>query len=219
MVDALSVLSDVPLFERATPAELRRLAEVSVLRDVARGEVVFSQGSACDDFLVVCRGRLKVLVSSERGSQLVLTVLTAGDTLGELSALDGLPRSASVEAMDDVSVLFVPAAALRELLEQSPQVCLAFAEDLSALVRQLTGATADLIFLDLPRRLAKLLVEGEATESFDGVSQSDLAARLGVTRPSLNRALSSFQRRGWIEVGRARIVVLHAAALQELASS
>ncbi len=219
MLDPLAVLSQVPLLESATRAELGRLAKVSVQRDFARGEVILEQGAASDDFLVVTRGRVKVLVASDRGSRLVLNVLAAGDSLGELSALDGLPRSAGVEAMDEVSALFVPSAALRELWMRSPQVCLALAEDLSALVRQITGSTADLVFLDLPRRLAKQLVEGDATDHFEGISQADVAARLGVTRPSLNRALSGFQRRSWVAVGRGRIVVLDRAALEQLAGS
>jgi CRP/FNR family cyclic AMP-dependent transcriptional regulator len=92
-------------------------------------------------------------------------------------------------------------------------------------VRRLTGGTADLVFLDLPRRLAKLLL-GEARETPSGVlrvepgmTQSGLAARLGVTRQTLNRALGDLVRRGWVLPGDGGYVVRDPAALRRFADS
>jgi CRP-like cAMP-binding protein len=180
--------------------------------------VLFTEGERSENLYVLSSGRIKVLVSSTRGDELVLTVLTAGDALGELSVLDGADRSASAVALDDVALWCVPAAAVRELLRRSPVAALAVAEELAARVRHLTGTAADLVFLDLPRRLAKLLVS-EHGDASAGLTQSDVAAQLGVARQSLNRALQRLQDRGWVEVQRNGIAVLDVPALTRFAQS
>jgi len=148
-------------------------------------------------------------------------VLTAGDALGEVSVLDEHPRSASAEALEPTVLLAVPADALRELLHRCPTLLLDWAQDLANTVRRLTGSTADLVFLDLPRRLAKYLVENadDRSEVHLGLSQGDIAARLGVTRQSLNRALGGLSRRGWVTTSATVIVLRDAAALTRFAGS
>lgn len=211
MTDAASLLSCVPLFAQASADELAALAAASHPKRIARGQILFSEGELSDHLYVVVSGRVKILVTSPRGEVLVLAVVGPGESMGELSVLDQFPRSASAEALDDVELLCVPAATLRNLLATSGSMCLAVAEELAARLRILTGSAADLVFLDLPRRLAKLLTSGR--EDHVTLPQSEVAAQLGVTRPSLNRSLSSFQRRGWVEVSRGRVQVLDGAAL------
>jgi CRP-like cAMP-binding protein len=102
---------------------------------------------------------------------------------------------------------------------------MAAARELAGTVRRLTGSASDLVFLDLPRRLAKLLL-AEATAAPDGaprvdigMSQTGLAARLGVTRQTLNRALAGLTRHGWIEVSGSEFVLLDPEALSRFAES
>lgn len=213
-------LRSVPMFAAASHGDLARLASAAFPRRLSRGQVLFTEGERSDHVYVVADGRVKVLVSSPHGDELVLSVLVPGDALGELSVLDGCDRSASAVALDDVSLWCVPAEAVRALLHVSPAAALAVAEELAARVRRLTGAAADLVFLDLPRRLAKLLASEEAAEGrATALTQSDVAAHLGVTRQSLNRALQRLQDRGWVEVQRGGIAVLDVPALQRFAQS
>jgi CRP/FNR family cyclic AMP-dependent transcriptional regulator len=215
--EALRALRSVALFAGAPSGDLERVAAVAFPRRLARGQVLFVEGEHSDHLYVVDRGRVKVLVSSTRGDELVLSVLGPGDALGELSALDGVDRSATAVALDDVWLWCVPADAVRGLLQRSPAVALAVAEELASRVRRLTGSAADLVFLDLPRRLAKLLVSDESAAA--GLTQSELGAQLGVTRQSLNRSLQRLQDRGWILVHRGGIDVLDRQALDRFAHS
>lgn len=212
----MTVLSNVALFDQASRQELEDLALSCYPKRLAKGQVLFSTGEPSEHLFVVVTGRVKVLVSSERGETLVLAVVGPGEALGELSVLDGHARSAGAEALDDVELLCVPAEALRRLLERSSAVCLAVAEELAGRLRHLTGSAADLVFLDLPRRLAKLLVSREEQVE---MPQAEVAALLGVTRSSLNRSLSGFQRRGWVEVTRGRVEVLDRTAMVRFAES
>lgn len=218
---ASQALSGLPLLRALPPADLEELADKAFPRHLTRGQVLFVEGDASDHLFVVESGRLKVTVGSLRGQELLLQVVGPGGAVGELSVVDRLPRSAGATALDDLSLWCVPADALRALLARSPALCLSLAEDLAAQVRRLTGASADLVFLDLPRRLAKLLVAlhaGEGPPGLAGMAQADVAAHLGVTRQTLNRALARLQENGWVEVRREGLAVLDAAALGEFAT-
>lgn len=211
----------IDLFDGVEAAALAVLAQRGVVRRLAAGQLLFSEGEPSEHLVLVRSGRLRVLVNSERGDELVLTVLGAGDVLGELSVFDGLPRSAAVEALDAAEVLLLPAESVRGVVVASPAALLAVTQQLAAQVRRLTGSAADLVFLDLPRRLAKLVLIRAAggTVAELGVSQSGLAAQLGTTRQSVNKALSGLTARGWISASGTRIRVLDEAALRRFSGA
>ena len=206
-------------------ARLRRLAGHAFVRRFSAGQVIFTEGEPSEHLYVVRRGRVRILVQSPHGDELTLSVLAAGDTLGELSVLDEQPRSATAEALEAVELVTVPATDVRAVLHADPALLLAVAIELAAMVRRLTGGSADLVFLDLPRRLAKLLV-AEAKRGCDGtlradlgLNQSGVAARLGVTRQSLNRALAGLTRRGWLRPDGTGFVVEDLPSLRRFAES
>lgn len=218
-MDLLATLSSAGLFASAAPDELATLAASAFPRRLAKGQVLFVEGERSDHLYVVVSGRLKVLVGSPHGAELLLAVLSSGESLGELSILDGGPRSATAEALDAVELIAIPADSVRAVLAGSAGLSLAWAQDLALTARRLTGSTADLVFLDLPRRLAKLLVGAGEDEVDLGMSQSEVAARLGVARQSLNRALSGFTRRGWIQVEGSTVRLRDRVALARFAGS
>jgi CRP-like cAMP-binding protein len=215
-------LASIELFAALDRGSLEELARSATAHRMASGQLLFVEGDPSDHLVVVRSGRLQVLVSSDRGDDLVFTVLGAGDVLGELSMIDGLPRSATVSALDPSVVLLLPESAVRAVLLQSPDALLTVAHQLAEQVRRLTGSAADLVFLDLPRRLAKLVlthIEGsDGNRVADlGVNQTRLAAQLGTTRQSVNRALAGLVRRNWIDVNGERVTVRDERALRAFA--
>ena len=218
-MDVAAALTRSGLFEAATPQERAAVVALAGPRRLPRGQVLFTEGDDSDALYVVQRGRVAVLLTSPRGDELVLAVLGPGDALGELSVLDGRPRSATARALEDSELVAVPSRALRALLASSPGLALSWALEMSATVRRLTGVTGDLVFLDLSRRLAKLLLEGGRRDVELGMTQSEVAARLGVARQSVNRALSSLQSRGWVQVVGSHIDLRDRPALERFAAS
>lgn len=198
-------LQRVPLFERVDPALLAGLEQAAFVRRVSRGQILFVEGEPTDHLYVLRKGVLKVHLTSEQGAELLLSILSPGYALGEVSLVDDGPRSAGVTALTDAELLAVPSAAVRELLHDHHEALWAVAMSLAAGMRRLTQQTADLVFLDLPRRLAKLLLDSAVPDAAAvpvahlPVTQGDLAAMLGVTRQSLNRALSGLVTRGWVQ--------------------
>lgn len=225
MPDVVAELGRLDLFKDLDPTALTRLAERSHVRRLGRGQILFSQGEPSDHLFIVRTGRVRVLVSSAQGEDLVLAVLEAGDSFGEVTVLSDEPRSASVDALEPSELTAVPAAEIRAVLLENPAVLLAVAARLADTVRRITDVAADLVFLDVPRRLAKLLVT-QAVVQQDGttvcelnMSQSGVAARLGATRQTMNRALGEFVRRAWITVDGTTVQIHHPAELRRFAES
>lgn len=223
--DVIADLRRTSLFADADPPQLEPLARAAFLRRFSAGQILFTEGEPSDYLYVVRSGRVRVLVHSLHGDQVTLTVLGPGDTLGELSMIDGQSRSASAEAISSAEVVTLPAREVRAALRADPSLVMAAAVGLCATVRRLTGGTADLVFLDLPRRLAKLLVAEAREESAGhlrvdpGMNQSALADRLGVTRQTLNRALVALAHRGWITPEGGGYIIGDPVALRRFADS
>jgi CRP/FNR family cyclic AMP-dependent transcriptional regulator len=223
--DFAEELGRISLFAGLDQGELAAIARNAFVRRVGRGQVLFTQGEPSDHLFLVRSGRLRVFVASTHGEELVLSVCGPGSALGELSVLDREPRSATVDALEAAELIAVPGDDARTLLETSPKALRAVAIALAAGMRRLSGTAADLVFLDLPRRLAKLLLAESVTrpdgtiESQLAMSQSGVAARLGVTRQSLNRAMSALAQRSWITVEGATIRLDDVAALTRFAES
>ena len=206
VVDVAAELAQVEIFSGLDASALSQLVDRTHVRRLGKGQILFSQGEPTGHLFIVRSGRLRVFVSSPNGEDLVLTVVGPGDSIGEATVLSNDPRSASVDALEATELFAVPAEDIRAALLGNPEVLIALAARLAATVRRITDTAADLVFLDVPRRLAKLLVT-QAVEQRDGslvcdfnMSQSGIAARVGATRQSLNKTLGEFAKRGWITV-------------------
>ena len=141
---------------------------------------------------MVISGRVKVVVRSADGAELTLTIIGPGGVFGELSVVDGGPRSADAETLEDCRLLFVPVEVIQDLCGRAPSVAQALASAVAAMLRRLTEEASDLVFLDLPRRVAKVLLSQPRDD--DGViaqkmTQEELAHRVGGARQSVNAAL------------------------------
>jgi CRP/FNR family transcriptional regulator, cyclic AMP receptor protein len=207
VADLTEVLRQTKLLGSVPDADLAALAGASRIRTFHRGQVVCSAGDPGDTLIVVMSGRVKVVVRSADGGELTLVAVGPGGTLGEVSVADGGPRSADVETLEDSRLLLVPRERVQDICARVPSAGNALASSVAATLRRLTEAASDLVFLDLPRRVAKVLLS-QARDS-DGViwphlTQEELAHHAAATRQSVNAALHGFEKRGWITVdGRA----------------
>lgn len=160
-------------------------------------------------------GLVKIVFTSDRGDEIVLNIMGGGEIFGELALLDGSPRSASVVALKSTSAFMLPRARLLELMSCNHGLVDGFLKLIGRRVRELTEQAGDLAFLDLGGRLAKLLLQLSVRQGHTdsvvldrGLTQSDLAAMIGASRPAVNRALQSFSARGLIAL-QGRTIVLH----------
>jgi CRP-like cAMP-binding protein len=218
--DVVGILRRTDLLRSVPPADLEAVAAASRVRTFRRGQVVFSTGDPGDTLIVVVSGRLKVVVRSADGGELTLTIVEPGGMLGELSVADGGPRSADAETLEECRLLFIPGETIRDICARVLPAAQVLTSSIAAILRRLTEAASDLVFLDLPRRVAKVLLSQPRGD--DGViqlksSQEELAHQVGSTRQSVNAALRGFERRGWIDVHGRAVTVKQAEALSRFA--
>lgn len=219
--DAVRLLRATTLLNELDESDLRRLADRAVSRRYLRGQVVFTEGEPSETLLVITSGRLKLLTSAEDGRNHVVNIAEVGDTLGELNIVDSGPRTLSAEALEPSSALVLDRMAVWELVRERPAVAEALIRALAAHVRRLTGANADLVFLDLPRRVAKFVLfrmrDAARPVIEPGLTQTEIASMLGGSRQSVNQALREFERRGWLLSEGASITVLQPERLARYA--
>lgn len=213
---AIELLQQTQLFGDLDEAALAHLAERSTKRNYAKGQLIFYQGDPAGSLFVMVEGLVKIFVTSEEGDEMLLVTLQPHDVFGELSLLDGGPRSASAEAVEPTSLLELQRAPFLESLQQRPGITESLMLSMGRVLRRLTEQAADLVFLDLHGRVAKLLVnlaQDRGVETENGLeldlqlTQTDLAGLVGGSRQSVNQILRSFENRGYVDmIGRKMIV-------------
>jgi len=210
------LLSRVPLFSDLSRAELQRIASVAVPRSFPAGTRVFHEGDQSDACYIVRSGDLRVTREHPDGRAITLATLGAGDFFGELAMLDGEARSASVETLSDAELLALPAADLRRLLAERPEISVKLIGALTRRLRQTNERVARQSFQTVPSRVAgvlmQLIAEEAAPGSHQGVTirmtQADLSQLAGTSRESVSRFLATLERAGVVRVGRGRVTVL-----------
>jgi CRP-like cAMP-binding protein len=222
----IDILGRTSLFGGLQHGLLESLAATCVQRVYRRDQYLWYQGDPGDRLIVVAAGLVKVVVHSEAGDQIVLAALGAPEVLGELALIDKEPRSASVVAAEDTTVLMIHRGALLELMRRDNALLEAMLRSVGALLRRLTEQTADLVFLDLGGRIAKLLLRlSEEHGRWEGgsmildlrLNQTDLAQMVGASRPAVNRILQSFASRGVLSIDGQTISIHDATTLKRRA--
>jgi CRP/FNR family transcriptional regulator, cyclic AMP receptor protein len=187
---------------------------------------LFREGEPGNHVLAILRGRVKVSVQTRSGREILLAVKEPGDLVGELSVIDGRPRSATATALDAVEALVVPAPAFTEFVEGHPRIAVRLLHTLAALVRDADQRSLDRDTGDVTCRVARRLVDlaervgehrGSGVEITLGLSQDDLAAWVGATREATSRALARLRADGCLTTGRQRIVLTDLTALRDRA--
>jgi CRP-like cAMP-binding protein len=221
MITTAQALSQSAVFRSLDETELDRLAAACGRRTFGAGEMVFLRGEAGDCMYVVAEGTVAVTLASVDGRDLLLAVLGAGRSFGELSLVDRRPRVATVTARERSVLVTVPRAAASDLLTRRPAVVAALLEAMAALVRRLDELAADATLLDLPRRVEKYLSAATRQHPRTGpvapgdsafrpvdilVTQGDLARQVGGSRQQVNRVLMRLEAAGSIQRSGHRIV-------------
>ena len=213
---AASVLAATGLFGDVEADGLDDIAERSITRRFRKGDFVFHEGDQGDSLFVMAEGRVKIFVTSEDGEEMVLATLRPPETFGELAVIDQGPRSASARAMEPTTLLAFPRASFLQLLQDHPALMQSLYRSMGMLLRRVLEQASDLIFLDLPGRVAKLLVtmaeelgdrHEEGTLLDLGMTQGTLAGMVGGSRPSVNQILRNFEERGYLELQGKQILI------------
>ena len=199
MVDT-ALLARTPFFAGLDTAAIEAVGRACQRRELKRNDVLFREGEEANELFVVERGRIAIANRSEDGRESLVALMEGGDLFGEMGLFDGI-RSADARALESSAVLAVPYGPLREALDQQPKALWSVVELLARRIRAVDEALADTVFLDVPGRTAKRLLElaGDGDQFQLPVTQEELASMVGASRERVNKAISQFVRLGWLE--------------------
>ncbi|MGD1059032.1 MAG: Crp/Fnr family transcriptional regulator [Solirubrobacteraceae bacterium] len=222
--DVVELLGRVPAFSTLEPSDLERISGVAVPRSFEPGQVVFREGDSSDTCYVVREGRARAIRTHGDGRTITLATFGPGDIFGELAMFEDERRSATVEAIEPISVVGVLGPDMRRLMKEHPEISARLVIALGRRLRETNERLSRQSFQTVQSRVAAVLSEIVAAEIAAGkgpvdvlvtATQADLAQLAGSSRESASRFLAVLERAGVISQGRGRLTVRNPAALEQ----
>ncbi len=214
--DTVALLRQVPVFSALAEPELERVADVTVPRQFAAGEVVFREGDESDTCYVVRSGHARAIREHQDGRSITLARFGPGDIFGELAMFDDEKRSATVEALEPTEAIAILGGDMRRLLREHPDIAVKLIAAIARRLRETNERLARQSFQTVQSRVAAVLAQlveaARAEGAPDGdvlitATQAEVAQLAGSSRESASRFLAVLERAGIISQGRGRLVV------------
>ncbi len=216
-------LSEIPLFQDLPSDISARYAKSCSWKEYGEHELVIDIDDDSTDVRVIVAGSVRIIVRISVGKEVILGEMSEGSFFGEISAIDGSPRSANVTTMTNSRICTMPASIFREILSVSPEVSMKIMVMFAERVRTLNNRLAEHSFLQAKHRLYSELMRlskpRAANKEHRIVSppptQRELAERIGSRREVVSRELNSLERQGHIEKARGGIIIINVDELQD----
>ncbi|MYT68426.1 MULTISPECIES: Crp/Fnr family transcriptional regulator [unclassified Streptomyces] len=211
-----------------SPADRGTLTALGTTRTFAAHETLLTEGERSSHLVLLLTGWCAAWIATERGGQLILGLRSEGELIGEMAALDGRPRSASVTTLSPTTGLVVPRDPFRRFLSERPHVTALVLGQLTQRLRSADRERRALASLTVLQRLCRALVElAERTGRTQGtvvtialpLAQHELAAAVGCTREAVAKALRLLRERGLVETGPSILRVANLEPLRLLAGA
>ena len=210
------VVRRAPLFTALDEAAAISLRASMDSVKIAKGSILFKEGDDGEHLYVIIDGKLKLGTSSGDGRENLLSILGPGEMFGELSLFDPGPRTSTATAVTDAKLLSLSHEKVIPWLKQNPEVSLQLLTRLSQRLRRTNEAVGDLVFSDVPGRVAKALIDlGDrfGKTSPEGLlvnhdlTQEELAQLVGASRETVNKALADFAGRSWLKLDGRSVLI------------
>ncbi len=212
-----------PLFAALDDETVQALQATMSKVHLDRGEVLFREGQRGDRLYVITAGKIKLGRTSSDGRENLLSIQGPGEMFGELSLFDPGPRTATATAVAESELIGLGNDQLYEFLDQRPAVSITLLAALARRLRRTNDSLSDLVFTDVPGRVAKALLDlssrfgrltDEGTLVAHDLTQEELAQLVGASRETVNKALADFATRGWLKLEARAVMLLDLERLQ-----
>lgn len=222
--ELLSFFQEVPLLKDIEKKELTNIANAVVVRDFEKGKTVFYEDDKGTSLYIIISGSVKVSIYSDDGREHVIGSLKEKDFFGELSLIDGQPRSTSIVALDKLKVITLSRDNFIQLLKTNPEIISKIIESLCKKIRKTDSHISDLAFLTAPGRVARQILKlaqeigkevGNTIVIEHNLTRQEMANISNTTRETLTRIVMAFQEEGIISNEKNTIVIHNKLALKE----
>jgi CRP/FNR family transcriptional regulator, cyclic AMP receptor protein len=216
-VNTSSFLRNVSLFESLSDEELEALSHVTIARTFGKDSIIILAEEEGDTLFIIKRGQVKVSIVSEEGREVILSLLSAGTVFGELSLLDGKPRSANVIATEETDLIMLRRADFVQLIYRLPKIATALLAELASRLRKTDRQIEGLALLDVTSRISETLLQlasERGIETARGVvvenrpTHQQLANMSGTTRETVSRVLKRLESQNYIACKGRTITIL-----------
>ncbi|MEN9293186.1 MAG: hypothetical protein RL288_982 [Actinomycetota bacterium] len=211
------VVRKAPIFSGLDESAAASLRASMTLVKLRKGQSLFKEGDDGDHLFIVSNGKVKLGTKSPDGRENLLMILGPGDMFGDLSLFDSGPRTATATAVTDTKLLSLGQDKVIPWIKEHPEVSLHLLARLASRLRRTNEVVGDLVFSDVPGRVAKALIDlgvkfGEKREEGlfvnHDLTQEELAQLVGASRETVNKALADFAQRGWLRLEARAVMIL-----------
>ena len=218
------VLRRAPLFASLDDEAFAALTDEITEVDLPRGATLFHEGDQGDRLYFIISGKVKLGRTASDGRENLVAVMGPGEVFGEMALFDPSPRSTAATAVSETQLAGLNHENLMKVLERNPAVSQQLLQALARRLRRTNENLADLVFSDVPGRVAKALLDLAdrfGRPAADGLlvahdlTQEELAQLVGASRETVNKALAEFVHRGWIRLENRAVVVLDLQRLRQ----
>ncbi len=209
----LQMLRAQPLFEGLDDDLLSPLMVHSVLRTYKKKSIVVNQDDETDSVYFICEGRVRAFRNDERGQEITLNILKAGDYFGEFALLDDRPRVASIETLDQTVAIAVSKGGFMQCFSDSALIAWRLARNLVQKVRNATLDCSNLALLDVYGRVAGVLLKSaekadDGLSVVSGITHQDIANQVGASREMVSRIMQDMRSGGYVRNDGRKIIIL-----------
>ena len=225
MKEREELLACVPLFRALSREEIKKLADVVIFKKYGKNEsILMEDDESANSMFVIVKGKIRVSVSGVEGKEAILAIMEPGDYFGEMSVIDGQPRSASVFAVEATELMVLRREDLLAQITKNPKLVLSMLIEFSRRLRQADMRITSLALLGVYGRVANLILELAKTKGRrvgnmviieNRPTHQEIAEMSGTTRETVSRVLGKLQRSGTLIIERDKIIILR---LEELGS-
>jgi CRP/FNR family cyclic AMP-dependent transcriptional regulator len=199
------------MFSQLREGDLERLSLAARERSYPKNSVILFQNDPGDALYLVLTGQVKIVLTAEDGREVILSVRSQGDFFGEMSLIDEEPRSAHVIAMEDARLLVLRREDFLRCLREMPEIATGLLRSLCKRLRQADSKIGSLVLLDVPGRVARLLLEmadeNDGTTITQRLTHHMIAQMIGSSRETVSRTMRDLTSNGHIEVTRRTVTI------------
>lgn len=219
----IRLLKKVGIFQRLSPAVLKRIAGLAAFRSFRKDETIFTAAATGDCLYVLLKGRIKIYATAANGRVKTLAYLEAGDFFGEMALIEDESRSASARVLTDTEVALIHQRDFRRLLKDNPELSFEFMRTLCYRLRRADAEISALTFQNVVGRIAMILLDlsqryGQKSKEGNRIqiplTHQELSELGGTAREVVTRALNIFRRSNCINYDQHYITILNGEKLR-----
>jgi CRP-like cAMP-binding protein len=226
-LNKLWFLKHIRLFDGISPSEMQEMEKITRMEEVKKRQPLYLPGDPSSNVYLLKKGRVKIANTAPNWKEVTFDILEPGEVFGELEVIEDVPRSTSAETLDDAVICIIPRKDFDQYLAMHPNVTVKLTKLIGLRLRKIQSRVEDLVFRDVPARLAHLLSElgkSDGIADKQGIrikvklTHQEMANLIGCSRETVSTTMGQFRDDGLIQIDGRTITILKPNALSRLVS-